>query len=310
MKFLFLILFFFVNTMNAQKYCIVIHGGAGNITKENTPNEKEYFNALDSALKIGESILKNGGKSLDAVEKVVRFLEDCDLFNAGKGAVLTEKGTVELDASIMDGKNLMAGAVAGVKDIKNPISAARAVMEKSQHVLLIGEGASEFARNNGLELVPNEYFITNQNLKKFKQLKDKNGTVGCVALDIYGNLAAGTSTGGMMMKKYGRVGDSPIIGAGTYANNNTCAVSCTGHGEYFIRNCIAFNIHSLMLYKNYTLQEAVKYTIDSILTKQNGTGGIIAIDKHGNYYWDFNTKGMFRAAAKSDGEKIIELYSK
>ncbi len=296
----------------AQSYCIVIHGGAGNITPENTPDEQLYIKALDSALFIGEEILNKGGNSIDAVEKVIRFLEDCHLFNAGKGAVLTEKGKVELDASIMNGENLMAGAVAGVTNIKNPITAARFVMEKTSHVLLVREGASAFAKAQGLEIVSNDYFITKESKEKYLKYKykekDNKGTVGCVALDIHGNLAAGTSTGGMMMKKYGRVGDSPIIGAGTYANNKTCAVSCTGHGEYFIRNSIAFHIHALIIYKNLNLPEATKFVIDSVLTPQKGTGGIIAVDKFGNYAWHFNTQGMFRGVVNSKGEKRIELY--
>jgi beta-aspartyl-peptidase (threonine type) len=302
------LIFQMVSNSMAQSYCIVIHGGAGNITPQNTSDEQLYHKALDSALNIGEKILKNGGSSLDAVEQVIRFLEDSPLFNAGKGSVLTEEGKVELDASIMCGKTLMAGAVAGVTDIKNPISASRAVMEKTQHILLVGEGASAFAKSQGLEIVPNSYFITNESKEKYLKYKDKKGTVGCVALDIHGNLAAGTSTGGMMMKKYGRVGDSPIIGAGTYANNETCAVSCTGHGEYFIRNSIAFHVHALMLYKKLSLNEATKYVIDSVLTPQKGTGGLIAVDKSGNYAWYFNTQGMFRGVVNSNGEKKIEMY--
>lgn len=294
----------------AQSYCLVIHGGAGNITPKNTSNEQEYYKALDSALAIGEQVLKNGGSSLDAVEQVIRYLEDCSLFNAGRGSVLTEDGKVELDASIMNGENLMAGAVAGVTDIKNPISAARAVMEKTQHVMLVREGASAFAKKHGLEIVKNDYFITKDAKEKYNKHKekDKKGTVGCVALDKHGNLAAGTSTGGMMMKKYGRVGDSPIIGAGTYANNATCAVSCTGHGEYFIRNSIAFHVHALMLYKNLNLQEACRFVIDSVLTPQKGTGGLISVDKFGNYSWHFNTQGMFRGVVNSNGERKIEMY--
>ncbi len=309
--FLFLLILLLNTTAMAQAYCLVVHGGAGNITRQNTPDEQQYRQALDSALLIGEKILKQGGTSIDAVENVIRYMEDCPLFNAGRGAVLTEDGKIELDASIMDGKTLLAGAVAGVKDIRNPITAARAVMEKTSHVLLIGNGASEFARQQQLDMVPNEYFITptsKERYQKYKQM-DKKGTVGCVALDQHGNLAAGTSTGGMMMKKYGRVGDSPIIGAGTYANNATCAVSCTGHGEFFIRNSIAFHVHALMMYKQLTLNEATSYVIDSVLTPQKGTGGLIAVDKSGNYCWAFNTAGMFRAMINSKGEKIIELFN-
>ncbi len=309
--FLFLLILLLNTTAMAQAYCLVVHGGAGNITRQNTPDEQQYRQALDSALLIGEKILKQGGTSIDAVENVIRYMEDCPLFNAGRGAVLTEDGKIELDASIMDGKTLLAGAVAGVTDIRNPITAARAVMEKTSHVLLIGNGASEFARQQQLDMVPNEYFITptsKERYQKYKQM-DKKGTVGCVALDQHGNLAAGTSTGGMMMKKYGRVGDSPIIGAGTYANNATCAVSCTGHGEFFIRNSIAFHVHALMMYKQLTLNEATSYVIDSVLTPQKGTGGLIAVDKSGNYCWAFNTAGMFRAMINSKGEKIIELFN-
>lgn len=312
-KSLFLIILIIITfALDAQNYCLVIHGGAGNITRQNTPDESTYRSVLDTALTIGERILKSGGSSLDAVEQVVRYLEDCPLFNAGKGAVLTEEGKVELDASIMDGKSLMAGAVAGVTDIKNPITAARAVMEKTPHVMLVREGASAFARKVGLEMVSNDYFITNESRQRYEKLKntDKKGTVGCVALDTHGNLAAATSTGGMMMKKYGRVGDSPIIGAGTYANNQTCAVSCTGHGEYFIRNSIAFHVHALMLYKGLSLSEATSFVIDSVLTPQKGTGGVIAVDKNGNYSWSFNTQGMFRGMINAKGQKIIEMYAK
>ncbi|HOU98389.1 MAG TPA: isoaspartyl peptidase/L-asparaginase [Bacteroidales bacterium] len=295
-----------------QRYALVIHGGAGNITPSNLKNPQAYSDALDSALNIGSDILKRGGSSLDAVEQVIRFFEDNPLFNAGRGAVLTENGKAELDASIMDGKSLLAGAVAGVTTIKNPISAARKVMEKTPHVLLMGEGAAVFAKEQQLELVPNEYFITPESKERFEKAKsmDKHGTVGCVALDMNGNLAAGTSTGGMMLKKYGRVGDSPIIGAGTYANNQTCAVSCTGHGEYFIRNAVAFHVHALMLYKKLTLRQSLQFVVDSVLTPQNGTGGLIAVDKKGNVAWYFNTAGMFRASMDSNGIKKIEMYSK
>jgi len=296
----------------SQKYAIVVHGGAGNITPANLTNQKIYADALDSALNIGASILKKGGSSVDAVEQVVRYFEDNPLFNAGKGAVLTQDGKVELDASIMDGKTGMAGAVAGVTDIKNPISAARKVMEKTPHVMLMSNGASAFAKEQQLELVPNDYFITPESKERYEKAKalDKHGTVGCVALDMSGNLAAATSTGGMMLKKYGRVGDSPIIGAGTYANNQTCAVSCTGHGEYFIRNAVAFHVHALMLYKKLTLMQSLQYVVDSVLTPQGGIGGIIALDRKGNWAWYFNTPGMFRASIDTSGKKTIEFFSK
>lgn len=301
-----------ITTINAQKYAIVIHGGAGNITSANLKNPKTYSDALDSALNIGSEVLRKGGSSIDAVEQVIRYFEGNPLFNAGKGAVLTENGKAELDASIMDGKSLLAGAVAGVTTIKNPISAARCVMEKTPHVLLIGEGAASFAIEQKLELVPNEYFITPESKERLEKAKslDKHGTVGCVALDINGNLAAGTSTGGMMLKKYGRIGDSPIIGAGTYANNQTCAVSCTGHGEYFIRNAVAFHVHALMLYKKLTLKQSLQFVVDSVLTPQNGTGGLIAVDKNGNIAWYFNTPGMFRASLDTNGIKKIEMFAK
>lgn len=297
---------------HAQKYAIVVHGGAGNISPTTLKNQKMYIDALDSALNIGASILKKGGSSIDAVEQVIRYFEDNPLFNAGKGAVLNQEGKAELDASIMDGKTGMAGAVAGVTDIKNPITAARRVMEKTAHVMLIGNGASTFAKDLQLETVSNEYFITPENKERFEKAKvlDKHETVGCVALDMSGNLAAGTSTGGMMLKKYGRVGDSPIIGAGTYANNKTLAVSCTGHGEYFIRNAVAFHSHALMLYKEFSLMQSLQFVVDSVLTPQGGTGGIIAVDRYGNCAWYFNTPGMFRASIDTSGKKTIELFSK
>ncbi len=301
---------FFLNAESQNSFAILIHGGAGNITEENTKNSSQYKIALDSALAIGENILKKGGNSLDAVEKVIRFLEDCPLFNAGKGAVFTADGHNELDASIMDGKTLQAGAVAGVGDIKNPISAARLVMEKSEHVLLIKDGASKFARENGLEMVDSSYFKTEESWQRYLKAKenDKHGTVGCVALDKSGNLAAGTSTGGMSMKKFGRVGDSPIIGAGTYANNNTCAVSCTGWGEFFIRNSIAFQVNALMAFKNLSVTGAAGYVINQVLTPQGGTGGVIVLDAKGNYAFSFNTPGMFRAVSKSDGTREIKMF--
>ena len=299
-----------VNVISQNSYTILIHGGAGNITPDNTKQKDKYITALDSALTIGENVLKNGGSSLDAVEKVIRFLEDCPLFNAGKGAVFNFDGKNELDASIMDGKNLQAGSVAGVSDIKNPISTARLVMEKSGHVLLIKEGASKFARENGQEMVDSSYFKTEESWQRYLKAKenDKHGTVGCVALDSSGNLAAGTSTGGMSMKKFGRVGDSPIIGAGTYANNKTCAVSCTGWGEFFIRNSVAFQINALMEFKNMNVKEAADYVITKVLTPQGGAGGVIVLDANGNFTFSFNTPGMFRAVSNSDGIREIKLF--
>jgi L-asparaginase / beta-aspartyl-peptidase len=319
---LFLFLIFLAPTIFPQEnkpFGLVIHGGAGSILKNNTPQEKEaaYISKLNEALETGYKILDSGGNSLDAIEHVINILEDSPLFNAGKGAVLTDKGEVELDASIMDGKNLMAGAIAGVKHIKNPISLARLVMEKSQHVMMAGDGAEEFAKENGIELVDNSYFIIKERYDKYLELKkkaetkkddDKHGTVGCVALDKNGNLAAGTSTGGMMMKKFGRVGDSPIIGAGTYANNETCAVSSTGYGEYFIRLGVARDISDLMAYKGLSLQAAAEEVIKKKLTQLGGTGGVIAIDAKGNIAMPFNTDGMFRGYHISGSDSVIKMY--
>ncbi|MCK4661360.1 MAG: isoaspartyl peptidase/L-asparaginase [Bacteroidales bacterium] len=303
---------------NNNLYAIAIHGGAGNFSKNDIPDsiQVKYKTKLSEALDSGIYILKNNGTAIDAVEKTIMILENSPLFNAGKGAVFTHNGTNELDASIMDGKTLNAGAVAGVTNIKNPISAAKLVMINSEHVLLSGEGALEFAKNQNLEIVDREYFYTDKRwenlqkiLKKENELSEnKHGTVGCVALDKYGNLAAGTSTGGRTNKKYGRIGDSPIIGAGTYANNKTCAISSTGHGEYFIRYVVAYDISALIEYKNYSLQEAADYVINNKLVKANGNGGIIAIDKTGNITFSFNTSGMFRGYAKSNGDRKVFMF--
>lgn len=291
----------------SSKYTIILHGGAGNITKDLPEEEKqEYINSLTQALKIGIEILEKGGTSLDAVEKVVRFLEDDPNFNAGKGAVYTSAGTHELDASIMDGRDLSSGAVTLITTIKNPISLARLVMDSTNHVLLGGEGAEEFAKEMNVEIVPNSYFDTPERLKQFKKIKNKSGTVGCVALDAYGNLAAATSTGGLSNKMSGRIGDSPLINAGTYANNKTCAVSGTGTGELFIANTVAFNISALMEYKNYTLKEAADDMIHKRL--KPGDGGIIAVDKDGNFISAYNTIGMFRATANSEGIFEVKIW--
>ena len=303
----------------SPRFGIVIHGGAGTILKSNmTPErEAEYTAKLNEVLKTGYKILENGGTALDAVNAAINIMEDSPLFNAGKGAVLTEKGVAELDASIMDGKNLMAGAVAGVRHIKNPINLARLVMEKSPHVMMVGEGAEEFGKENNIEMVDNSYFITKERWESYqKMLKreeerkkaEKHGTCGAVALDKSGNLAAGTSTGGMMMKKFGRVGDSPIIGAGTYANNNTCAVSATGYGEYFIRLGVAKDISALMEYKNYSLKDAANEVIMNKLGKLGGDGGIIAIDKNGNVAMPFNTDGMYRGQYLNGEEPVVKIY--
>jgi beta-aspartyl-peptidase (threonine type) len=311
-------------------WSLVIHGGAGGPGRGTMAPEKEkaYLDKLNEALQLGSGILSAGGSSLDAVEAVVRFMEDCPLFNAGKGAVLNENGKAELDASIMDGMTGMAGAVAGVTTIKNPVTAARRVMEKTSHVMLIGAGAEKFARAQKLEIVDPSYFITPERLEAWKKnkaaqllkpaqpgkpsgaqpAKDKPGTVGAVALDSRGSLAAATSTGGMMGKMTGRVGDSPIIGAGTYANNNTCAVSATGHGEYFIRNVVAYDVSALMEYRGMSLDEAGNLVIMEKLKNQKASGGLIAIDKEGNVAMPFNTNAMFRGFVKSSGEKMVAIY--
>ncbi|MEI6455293.1 MAG: isoaspartyl peptidase/L-asparaginase [bacterium] len=295
------------------KWTLVIHGGAGGQAKGSMPAdlEKQFLEKLSEALKTGSSILEKGGNSLDAVEAVVRFMEDCPLFNAGKGAVLTEEGVAELDASIMDGRNLMAGAVAGVTTIKNPVSAARAVMEKSKSLLLIDDGAEKFAKEQGLEIVDPSYFITPERKaawEKMKMSEEKHGTVGAVAMDVQGNLAAATSTGGRMFKMKGRVGDSPIIGAGTYANNATCAVSCTGHGEFFIRNVVAYDLSALMEYKGMKLEDAANYLINEKLKNLKADGGLIAVDKEGNIAMPFNTNAMFRGYVNSEGKNGVEIY--
>jgi len=306
------------NQKQQNKYAIVIHGGAGNILKKNMTLEKEkaYHETLLKAVLIGDSILKNGGSSLDAVEQTIHTLENSPLFNAGKGAVFTHHETNELDASIMYGKDLNAGAVAGVKDIKNPISAARKVMEESEHVLLSGKGASKFAKLQGLEIVDSNYFFNQKRwdyLQKIlhKEIKmkqsDKHGTVGCVALDVNGNITAGTSTGGMTNKKFGRIGDSPIIGAGTYANNQTCGISCTGHGEFFIRLAVAKDISNMIEYNNVKLEEAGNQMIEK-LNKIGGKGGFIGIDKYGNIIMNMNTSGMYRACSGSNTKTETFLY--
>jgi L-asparaginase / beta-aspartyl-peptidase len=267
-------------------------------------------------------VLLRGGTGLDAIEAAINVLEDSPLFNAGKGSVLTANGKIEMDASVMEGKGLHAGAVAGVRTIKNPISAARAVMEKSPHVLLIQQGAEEFAQIQGLKIVDPEYFFTARRKGELKNIQktsdstetgkiflsedlDKFGTVGAVALDKYGNLYAGTSTGGMANKKFGRIGDSPIIGAGTYADNNTCAVSCTGHGEYFIRLQAARDVAALMEYKELSVKEASEEVIHKKLTALGGTGGMIVLDKKGNFVMTFNTAGMFRGYKNADNTETF-----
>ena len=298
------------------KYVLVIHGGAGVIEKKFMTPEKEklYRDKLQQVIDSGEYILKNGGSALDAVTRCIVMMENSPLFNAGKGSVFNERGQNEMDASIMDGSNLKAGAVANVHTIKNPILAARAVMEHTPHVLLISKGAEIFAKKQGLQMEDSSYFFTESRWKSYLKVKakmaqgEKHGTVGCVALDLHGNLAAGTSTGGMTYKMYGRVGDSPLIGAGTYADNATCAVSCTGHGEYFIRNVVAYDIGALMKYSGFSLKEAANYVILNKLKKQGADGGIIAVDRTGHFTMTFNTPGMFRAYATSGGFHGVAMY--
>lgn len=311
-----------------QQYAIAIHGGAGTILKSTMTPEKElaYKTGLKDAIEAGENILKTGGSAFDAVESAIIQLENNPLFNAGKGAVFTNTGTHEMDASIMNGKNLMAGAIAGVQHIKNPISLARAVMEKSEHVLLTGIGAMDFAKIINAPTESDDYFFIQLRYDQLQQAKQSNsmildhtedkiengekkfGTVGCVALDLNGNLAAGTSTGGMTNKKFGRVGDSAIIGSGTYANNNTCAISCTGHGELFIRSVVAYDISCLMEYKNLSLKEACDIVVMDKLVKIGGEGGLIALDAKGNISLPFNSEGMYRASKKQNEELFIGIY--
>ncbi|MDD3788080.1 MAG: isoaspartyl peptidase/L-asparaginase [Petrimonas sp.] len=295
----------FLSLTAQEKWAIALHGGAGSAPANMTARQiSAYETELLKALNIGKEMLKNGATALDAVEAVVVTLENNPMFNAGKGAVTNLEGVHELDAAIMDGSNLKAGAVAGVRDIKNPIKAARLVMDSTAHVLLIGEGASAFAKQMGLDIVPNSYFDTD---KSAKQHSDK-GTVGCVALDVHGNLAAATSTGGMRGKKWGRVGDVPIIGAGTYANNQTVAVSGTGHGEYWIRRVVAYDISALMEYKGLSVEEAAREVIFNKISPMGGSGGgVICVDKNGNISLVFNTSLMHRAWANSDGEQGVAV---
>ncbi len=320
-------------TNEQPEFMFVIHGGAGAIERSKmTPAlEQEYRAKLTEALEAGYRVLKANGSGLDAIEAALRIMEDSPLFNAGKGAVFTSAGTNELDSSIMDGRTLSAGAVAGLKHIKNPISLARMVMAQSPHVMMVGEGAETFARQQGVAMTPQSYFYTERRWKDLQRVKaeeeqqrklpkksgrgardmsdyvDKHGTVGAVALDRAGNLAAGTSTGGTTNKRFGRVGDSPIIGAGTYANNESCAVSATGDGEYFIRAAVAHDISALVGYKGLSVQAAA----DAVLAKVKqlgGTGGVIVLDRNGNFATPFNTAGMYRGHIGPDGRAIVEIY--
>ena len=314
-----------------QKFCLAIHGGAGTILKEDmTPElEKEYREGLAAALKAGYTVLEKGGAALNAVKTAVMSLEDNPLFNAGKGAVFTKKGVNELDAAIMDGQTLDAGAVAGVRNVRNPVLLAEEVMKHSGHIFLVGKGANDFAIKRGVELEPDEYFFTQHRYDQWREIRDsdfykldqgsdrlvsllknkKFGTVGAVACDSSGNVAAATSIGGMTNKRYGRVGDSPIIGIGTYANNKTCAVSCTGYGEIFIKAVAAYDVSCLMEYKNFSLQEACEEVVKKKLVAMGGEGGLVGVDAKGNHALVFNSAGMYRAFQNSEGESAVEIYA-
>ena len=307
-----------------KNFSIAIHGGAGTLVKGMMTPEKEmaYKKALDIALTRGYEVLENGGSAIDAVEKAVILLEDSPLFNAGKGSVFTADGTHEMDASLMDGKTLNAGAVSLVTGIKNPISLARDVMEKSEHVFLAAEGAMKFAKKMGYDFLDDSYFFDEFRHQQWLELKgtdnfqldhstrkdSKFGTVGAVACDKKGNVAAATSTGGMTNKRFGRVGDSPMIGSGNYANNATCAVSCTGSGEYFIKGVVAYDLSCLIEFKGLTLEEAASEVIQNRVLKIGGDGGLIAVDANGNISMPFNTEGMYRASKFSTGETEIAIY--
>lgn len=308
-----------------KKIALAIHGGAGTILKSEMTDalEQEYRRGLENGLKKGWQILKNGGTALDSVEASVVELEGFPLFNAGCGSVFTHEGKIEMDAAVMDGHRLKAGAVAFVRNVKNPVKLARLVMEKTEHCLLAGDGANEFAHEMKVEFETDEYFFTEHRYRQLlKSIEEGRvrldhsadltspkpiGTVGAVACDSVGNLAAATSTGGMTNKKFGRIGDTPIIGAGTYADNSTCAVSCTGHGEFFMLGVTAFDVAARMEYKNLSLEDAAFETIEK-LTKIKGDGGFIAVDGSGNIVLPFNSEGMYRASITTDDEMHIEIY--
>jgi L-asparaginase / beta-aspartyl-peptidase len=313
-----------------QKISLAIHGGAGTILKElMTPElEQEYINALNTSLNAGYTLLEKGGTAVEAVQAAVMAMEDNILFNAGKGSVFTNKGSHEMDAAIMDGKDMSAGAVAGVKSIRNPVQLATAVMRHSHHVFLSGTGASEFALSQKIPMEPDEYFFSQFRYDQWKAMRDgdsysldhslqkvealmkdkKFGTVGAVACDTNGNIAAATSTGGMTNKKFGRIGDSPVIGAGNYANNKTCAISCTGHGEPFIKAVAAYDVSCLMEYKNMSLPDAMNEVVNKKLVAIEGEGGMIGVDAAGNIAMLFNSAGMYRAARSSDGLEMVKIY--
>lgn len=316
--------------MNAN-FALAIHGGAGNMLKRKFTIEQEieYKKVLEKALEEGYQLLKNGAKATDVVESVIKILEDSPLFNAGKGSVFSNEGKNEMDAAIMDGESLKCGAATNLRTIKNPISLAKTIMNNSKFVFLNGVGAEQFAKENNLEIVDTSYFFDQRRWNEMLKIRDstktildnegsgsindldninKFGTVGCVVLDKYGNLAAGTSTGGITNKKYNRIGDSPIIGAGTYANNNTCAISCTGHGEDFIRLVVAHKVSSYMELRHLSLKRSAENVINKELTAIGGRGGLIGIDKKGNIVFSFNTTGMFRGSINTKGEKFIAIY--
>jgi beta-aspartyl-peptidase (threonine type) len=313
-----------------QKISIAVHGGAGTILKEDMLSEIEeaYRQGLSDALEAGYAVLEIGGTAINAVKAAVVILEDNPLFNAGKGAVFTKKGLNEMDAAIMDGSTLDAGAIAGVRNVRNPIELAEEVMLHSGHVFLSGKGANDFAIKQGIKLEPDEYFYSQFRYDQWREIRDsdyykldqkndklvsllkekKFGTVGAVACDKEGNIAAATSTGGMTNKQYGRIGDSPMIGIGTYANNKTCAISCTGHGEIFIKAVAAYDVSCLIEYKNFTLQQACEEVVLKKLVAMNGEGGLIGMDAKGNAALVFNSAGMYRGLKNSDGEKRIAIY--
>jgi beta-aspartyl-peptidase (threonine type) len=309
----------------AHKFSLAIHGGAGTILRQymSASMQLAYEEALEAALDAGFQLLAGGASALDVVEASVRSLEDCPLFNAGRGSVFNHVGQHEMDAAIMDGTTRAAGAVCGVAGLKNPVSLARAVMERSPHVMLAGAGAEQFAKEQGFSQEPARYFFTEQRYAQWQQAladdriqldhsdaqeRKKFGTVGAVALDKHGALAAATSTGGMTNKRFGRIGDSPVIGAGTWASNDTCAVSCTGHGEYFIRAVVGHDIHCLMTYKGLSLQQACATLVHDKLQKMGGEGGLVAVDAAGNITMPFNSEGMYRACRSSDGRPQIAIY--
>jgi len=313
-----------------SKFTIVIHGGAGTILKKDMSPELEqaYSNVLQDALNNGYASLEKGGSAIDAVKSAIIVLEDNVLFNAGKGSVFTKKGVQEMDAAIMNGATLGAGAICGVRNVRNPIALAAEVMTNSNHVFLSGKGANDFAIQQGIKLEPDDYFFSQFRYDQWKAIRDsdnysldhtnhhleellrdrKFGTVGAVALDAAGNIAAATSTGGMTNKKYGRIGDSPVIGAGTYANNKTCAISCTGHGEMFIRAVASYDVSCLMEYKGLSLQEAMNTVVNEKLVKMKGEGGMIGIDANGNTAMVFNSAGMYRGLKSNSGENIVAIY--